>query len=94
VFHRQENEFILLDSEKPKRKRAGYLWATDDELIHINSLIRTSGICQHCESVRSKADYIRVAAIVFGELLKIKRVRLLGGHTEKSAIEYLIKTLK
>lgn len=77
-------------SQGENRYRSGYLWASDEENKRIHNLIASSGILKASKSLSSKADFLRIAAIAMGELLKRKKIKIRPDSTQEEIIEVIV----
>ena len=74
------------------RQRKGYLWVSREEERLIDELIKTSGIFKNIPALRSMADFVRIATIVLGKLLKKSPLELPNKtNDEAELIDLLVK---
>ncbi len=77
-------------SQNENRYRSGYLWATDEENKRIENLIALTGILKASKSLSSKADFLRIATIAMGEVLKRKKIKIRPEFTQEEIIEIIV----
>ena len=75
---------------KVLRKRHGYLWVTDSEYKRIKRLIDSCGIYRNNDAVRIRADFVRVAVIAMGELLKKRKLNITKNATQEKVIKSIV----
>ena len=75
------------------RKRCGYLWLTQNEEGQMNELIETLPIYRKCSALRTKADFIRIAAFALASVLQKKKISVPQNATEQDLINLIIKSL-
>ncbi|GEM_PF-5888947 len=79
---------------KIERERHGYLWATTDEYKRIENLMASSGVYRASRSVNTKADFVRVALIAIGELLKRKPLSVPSGASQEDVVNAIVNAFK
>ena len=77
--------------KKPWRYRNGYLWTTKEEIERIDKLIDSSGIFRTNNAIRTRADFVRIATIVLGELLSRKRLIVADNADQEKVIARIVK---
>lgn len=76
---------------KITRKRCGYLWMTDEEEEKLSRLIQATSVFKMSDALRTKADFVRVAAFAMGELLKKKKINL-NNFSQDEAVAKIVET--
>lgn len=74
------------------RNRHGYLWATDKEIERIKALVKSSNILKSNEHIATKADFVRLATITLGELLKKKKIHIPSNATQEDIVALIVKS--
>jgi len=76
--------------DKIWRHRSGYLWTTDEESELIDKLIKSSGIYKSNEAINTRADFIRVATMALGKLLKKRRPAIRSDFSQEEVIDSIV----